>query len=473
MAKTPTLSRRRWSRQTAAHLAVRAGFGPTPTQLDQLEQLDPDEAVDLFLTYSAEKTRTQTPDWYHETHAKHRSPKGLEWKELKKLEPEERQKLQKTFRKKQNTQLQRTREWWLQRMVQTPTPLEEKLTLFWHGHFATSFKKVKCAYPMLEQNMTFREQGQGNWNTFLIEMSKDPAMLVYLDNARSKKRKPNENYARELLELFSLGEGNYSEDDIKNAARAFSGWSLKSTEWEFKERTRQLDEGEKTFMDASGPLRGEDIIREITRQPQASDFLAERLWSFFASETPNKNAMADISRTLRGTNFDLNQGLRVLFTHEDFYHPSVIRGQIKSPVQLCVHLARTLNEASVPPGKMMARGCQQLGQKLFEPPSVKGWDGGAAWITASTLSLRYRFSSQLVRMKQGFNVDTLLPDRTLNREQVREVLFDRFYHSPLRVQERTQMDHYLAQLPPASEWKRHHVVQVLEHLVQQPQFQLT
>ena len=219
-------------------------------------------------------------------------------------------------------------------------------------------------------------------------------------------------------------------------------------------------------------MTGEDIITEIVQQPAAADFLAERLWTFFASETPNKGAMEDISHTLKESNFDLTAALRVLFSHEDFYHSSVIRGQIKSPVQLSVQLVRTLN-AQVPSGKVMVNASQQLGQKLFEPPSVKGWDGGGAWITASNLSLRYMLAGKLIAMKNSFDPDSLLPDRSLSREQVRALLFDLFYHSPLREQEQTNMDNYLSKLPPAADWQRAHFIQVLQHLVQQPQFQLT
>ncbi|MDF3130337.1 DUF1800 domain-containing protein [Kiritimatiellaeota bacterium B1221] len=472
MARIPTIRRRQWNRQTAAHLAVRAGLGPTPRQLDELEQMAPSEAVEQFLRYPAESTRNQTPDWFHAPLAQSRFPKGMDRKAFYALEKEERQNLQREYNKVLRKNLEKTREWWMERMVQSPHPLEEKLTLFWHGHFATSVQKVRDPYPMLLQNLMFRERGRGRWRDMILALSQDPAMLIYLDNARSSKRKPNENYARELMELFTLGEGNYTEEDIRNAARAFAGWSIDPQEWTFKQRTGQMDTGRKVFMQAEGRLTGEDIIDEILKQPAAADFLAERLWTFFASETPNKSAIDHISRSLKDENFDLSAALRVLFTHEDFYHPSVIRGQIKSPVQLSVQLVRTLN-AQVPPGKSMVKASKQLGQNLFEPPSVKGWDGGAAWITASNLSLRYSLAAKWIKMKNSFNPQTLIPDPALSRVQVRELLFDRFYHSPLREQEQASMDQYLSKMPPVSEWQRAHYSQILQHLVQQPQYQLT
>lgn len=472
MARYPQLRRRQWNRQTAAHLAVRAGFGPTPRQLDELQQMPPEEAVECFLAYPAAGTRNQTPDWFHAPGAKNRYPKGMDRKTFNALPREERQKLQRERGKEQRTYLQQAREWWMLRMVNNPHGLEEKLTLFWHGHFANSIQKVKDPYPMLEQNLLFRENGRGRWKDLLVAVSKDPAMLVYLDNARSTRRKPNENYARELMELFTLGEGNYTEEDIRNAARAFAGWSLQAKEWAYEERTRQLDTGRKNFMGISGRLSGGEILDEILRQPAAADFLAERFWTFFASDLPNPGAQRDISRALSSSGFDLSAGLRVLFSHEDFYHPSVIRNQIKSPVQLSVHLVRTLN-AAVPPATHMVRANHQLGQMLFEPPSVKGWDGGSAWITASSLSLRYQLAGRLIEMKGSFRPENLIPDKTLSREALRDLLFDRFYHSPLREQEQRHLDAYLAKLPPVADWQRSHYIQVLQHLVQQPQFQLT
>lgn len=472
MASYPKLRRRDWQRPSAAHLAVRAGFGPTPSQLDRLCSLSMDEAVEELLSYSAEGAGNFCPDWFQDPQSLSRLPNGMTRKALQALDPEKRRTLQQAQRKRERQQLESARAWWLARMVSNPHPLEEKLTLFWHGHFATSVEKVQAAYPMLLQNVCFREKGRGTWRELLLAVSRDPAMLVYLDNARSTKTKPNENYARELMELFCLGEGYYTEEDIRNAARAFAGWSLNGEEWRFELHERQMDTGRKVFMREEGRFGGEEIIDLILKQPRAADFLAEGLWTFFASETPNQKAMADISRSLKASGYDLKSALRVLFTHADFYHPSVIRSQIKSPVQLSVHLVRTLN-AAPPPGKLMADACRQLGQQLFAPPSVKGWDGGAAWITASNLSLRYQLAGNLIEMKDSFQPDSLLPDRTLPREQIREALFDRFYHSPLRRQEQLSMDRYLDGLPPATDWQRSDFIQVLQYLVQQPQFQLT
>jgi uncharacterized protein (DUF1800 family) len=472
MPRIPTLPNRKWNRTTAAHLATRAGFGPTPSQLNALEEMKPAEAVDSFLTFPAENTRNQAPDWFHEENAAHRFPDGLSGAEFRKLSDEERRKLRQKSQKQDRQHIRNAQAWWLERMVNSPHQLEEKLTLFFHGHFATSAQKVNGAYPMLNQNLTLREKGTGTWRDMLEAISKDPAMLVYLDNARSNRRKPNENYARELMELFTLGEGHYTEDDIRNSARAFTGWSLNAEVWEFQERKQLHDQGNKRFMGESGRFDGNDIINLILKNPQAADFLVDRLWRFFASDTPHPQTLKDLAGVLKASDFSIKETLRALFLHEDFYHPECIRTQIKSPVQLTVDLARTLNHKA-PPGGQMSNACIQLGQTLFAPPSVKGWDGGNTWITASTLAMRYQFAEKLIRKRDSFVPENFLPDRSLSREQIRQALFERFYHHPLGKKEQSHMDKVLASMPPATDWQRNHFVTVFLHLVQQPQFQLT
>ncbi len=472
MARIPTLPKRKWSRIHAAHLAARAGFGPTPSQLTRLETMTPEEAVAYFLTYPAETTRNQAPDWFYHDQASHRLPNGLDRATFRKLPEEERRMMRQKQQREDRKNLRSAQAWWLERMVNSDHPLEEKLTLFWHGHFATSSQKVRAAYPMLSQNLTFREQGIGSFAMLVEAVSKDPAMLLFLDNARSNRRKPNENYARELMELFTLGEGHYTEDDIRNAARALTGWSMNATKWEFQLRPFLHDKGTKRFMGESGRFDGSDIISIILKRPRASEFLAERLWRFFASETVPRGVVSDLSKVLQQSDFDLKQALRALFLHEDFYHENVIRTQIKGPVQLVTHLCRTLNSRT-PPGQRMAQACNQLGQILFAPPSVKGWDGGAAWITASTLAMRYQIAERLVKMRGSFQTDHFFPDGAPDRKEARIQLFDRFYHHPLGKKEQAHMDQVLAGLPPPDEWQRAQYITVLLHLVQQPQFQLT
>jgi uncharacterized protein (DUF1800 family) len=471
MPRLPVLSGRKWTRSSAAHLARRVGFGPSPEQIDHLAALSPEDAVNEVLQPAASAVREKTPAWFQDPAALYRFPGGRTWREMRELPKEERREIGRAFGKENRKQMQECRGWWLDRMAATSTPLEEKQTLFWHGHFATAFRKVRNPTPMMEQNMMFRENAKASWPDLLEAVSADPAMLTYLDNFRSNRRKPNENYARELMELFSLGESYYTEEDVRNAARAFTGWTLKRDSWEFTFNPRQHDSDPKTFMGDTGPFNGRDIIDRITARPRAAEFLAERLWTFYASDTPNPHAVRDVASRFRESGLYPTEALRALFLHEEFYHPSVIRGKVKSPVELTVGLVRTL-QIRQPAGHHLARACRQLGQDLFDPPSVKGWDGGSAWITASSLALRYHISERLIRQKNAFAMEDLLPDRQISREEVRDRLFDLFHASRLRQEDRIRFDHVLASLPPPSDWSRNHLLTALNHLVQHPQYQL-
>ena len=471
MSASHSLPKTKWNRTTAAHLACRTGFGPSLTDWDRLASLSPEEAVEELMSHPADNVVESTPEWFKEENAMLRRPGAGMMMSMRELPEEERREAQRAYRKDMSRKARSLPAWWLERMVTTPTPFEEKLTLFWHGHFATSVRKVRHPTPMLIQNLMFRDKGRGNWRELLEAISADPAMLVYLDNHRSKRRKPNENYARELMELFSLGEGNYTEEDIRAAARAFTGWTLNRERWEYRFQGRQHDPGMKTFMGETKAFTGADILDKIASLPRTSEYMAERMWRFFASETPNPEAISDIAKAFHESKGDLNAALRTLFLHEAFYEPSVVRGKIKSPVELTVYLVRSVAPDKVK-GDPISRVCRNLGQTLFEPPSVKGWDGGSAWITSSSLAYRYSAAEKMVSRRNSFDIDTLLPDRTISRIELRNNLMDRFYFSRLREQDREAVDAILANLPPPRNLKRKDLIPVLSHIVQQPQYQL-
>jgi uncharacterized protein (DUF1800 family) len=277
-------------------------------------------------------------------------------------------------------------------------PLREKMTLFLHGHFATGQNKVKPAYVHYRQNLMLRKNAGGNWKTLVTEISRDPAMLLYLDNAKSSKKNPNENYARELMELFTLGEGNYSEQDIQEVARAFTGWSLDWKKFSFEYRDRMHDHGEKTLFGRTGNFGGEDVIDMIIENPQAADFLAWKLTRFFVADSPNETFQQALAAEIRKEKFELKPVLRTLFLSEAFYRPEHIKNQIKSPAQWLVGMLHDL-ECPMPPPHRSIAWLDRLGQKLFQPPNVKGWDGGFAWITASSLLSRYNFAGEVVHLQ--------------------------------------------------------------------------
>ena len=242
----------------------------------------------------------------------------------------------------------------------------------------------------------FRRLATGNWELLLLESGKDPAMLVWLDQAQSRKNHPNENYAREVMELFSLGEGHYTEKDITEGARALTGWSLDRVNQEYVYRPAFHDNGEKVFLGRSGNLDGDDVIAQIVAQPQAARFITGKLWNYFAGQMPSEDLNEALAGVFRDNNHNFKPLLEVMFRSEEFYDPEIIRNQVKSPVQWLVGSVRML-ECQLPPPLLSMGMLRQLGQDLFNPPNVKGWDGGITWITTNTLLTRYNDAQSLVR----------------------------------------------------------------------------
>ena len=288
------------------------------------------------------------------------------------------------------------RGWWLERMAKGPRSFQEKMVLFWHGHFATSFEKVRDSYLMWRQNELFRRLATDNWVRILIEVAQDPAMLIWLDQAQSRQQHPNENFAREVMELFSLGEGHYTEKDITEAARALTGWSYDRMEQKFVERPALHDPGVKLVLGRSGNLDGSDVIEQIVAQPQAALFITSKLWNFFAGTVPSPELNEALATVFREANNTFKPLLRVMFRSEEFYADAIIRNQVKSPVQWLVGSVRML-ECDMPPAAVSWGMVRSLGQDLFAPPNVKGWDGGLSWITTNTLLTRYNDAAVVVQ----------------------------------------------------------------------------
>ena len=268
------------------------------------------------------------------------------------------------------TRIDDLRRWWIYRMAFTKRPLEEKLTLFWHGHFATSVRKVELPYRMYTQNNVMRNLGLGNFHDLLLAMTKDPAMIVWLDNQQNKKGQPNENYAREVMELFSLGIGHYSERDIKESARAFTGWQTHQDGFFFN--ASQHDYGDKTFLGQTGKFNGDDIIDIIVQQPAVGKFLAQKLCKFFVADEPTQAIVTDVAKAYKPNGDNIKEMLRVLFLHDDFQ--SSYLKKIKSPVEFVIGSLKSLEVTQL--DSDVASQIGRMGQSLFDPPNVKGWDGG-------------------------------------------------------------------------------------------------
>jgi hypothetical protein len=376
-----------WNAAKAAHLLARAGFGGTAEEIEQAVADGPRKAVARLLDFpdacADEIERGQVPDLsriegYPKTFAELRNiyeGKTADEKDLLK------QRLDQANR----AALRATAMWWVGRMVDGPYPLQEKLTLFWHGHFTTSARDERSAWLMWQQNETLRRSAAGNFRAFVRAVARDPAMIDYLNNQQNRKGRPNENFARELMELFTLGIGNYTEADIKEAARAFTGWAHDGEAYIF--RKRDHDEEPKTFFGRRGNLDGDDVIDLILQHRSCPTYIASRLWRFFVSDELDPPLVVALGELLRENEYELRPVLHTLLTSRAFYEPPVMGGMIKSPLQLVVGTIRALS-VKMPEFARLYAALDQMGQLPLMPPNVKGWPGGRSWINTSTLFVR-------------------------------------------------------------------------------------
>lgn len=294
---------------------------------------------------------------------------------------------------------------WMRQMVKEEEGvLVERMALFWHGHFACAPNRVDFA---AQQLATLRQYALGNFRDLLVAISKDAAMILYLNNQQNRKNKPNENYARELMELFTLGRGHYTEADVKAAARAFTGWFTNRFTGEFNFNSRQHDEGSKTFMGRTGNWNGEDIIDFILENRQTARFLAEKLYHYFVNEQPNEQAIESLAQVLYQSNYNIATTMRYLLDSEWFYNAENMGNKIKSPIELLVGLSKTLHIKFDDP-KAIVLPQRALGQVLFQPPNVAGWTSGKGWIDNATLLLRLNLAAFLLKQKE---LNIRLPDQ--------------------------------------------------------------
>ena len=328
--------------------------------------------------------KTPPPAWVNEPIAPPR--------ELRQASKEERQR----FLAQEIRRGFELRTWWVQEMLATPSPLTERMTLFWHNHFVSSQQKVRYAQLMYNQNVLLRRQATGSFAQLLHAASKDPAMVIYLDAASNRKGKPNENFAREVMELFTLGEGHYTERDVREAARAFTGWSIEPETGEFKWRPFLHDDGVKTVLGKTGQFDGDAVLDILLEKPQTAEFLVAKLWREFVSPEPDPAEVKRIARKLYVSNYELKVALRELFLSAAFWAEGHRGALVKSPVDLVVGTMHTL-DFSVGDPLPLALVVAQLGQNLFSPPNVKGWPGGEAWINSSTLLARKAFAERIFR----------------------------------------------------------------------------
>jgi uncharacterized protein (DUF1800 family) len=382
----------------ARHLLWRAGFGGTPAQVQTLVSWGPEKSVDYLLDFEkvayaepkedAFDKNIMRPLTEDERREQRRAQQARDEDTLARFRVA-RQQAEQTDRE----QMRRIQQWWLKRMIETPRPLEEKLVLFWHGHFATSYRTIENSWHLYRQNQFFRKHATGNFADLLTGIIRDPAMLKYLNNDTSRKDRPNENLARELMELFSLGVGHYSEDDIKQGARALTGYTFDDDDFVF--RPGNHDTGAKQILGASGTLDGDGFVKAILDHPECPRFITTKLYRWFAGDYPTGRRSIDeparqVINELAsgfGRNYEIKPVVRRLLLSRHFYDPALRNEQIKSPVQLVVGAVRSLNTPARDLGTL-TDALNMMGQNIFFPPSVKGWDGGRSWINTATMFVR-------------------------------------------------------------------------------------
>lgn len=394
-----------WTIFEAAHLLNRAGFGGSPAEIKTFHALGRTKAVDSLIAPTEALDAFPLPDWCNDEQALADQRSRMEQfrsvqQATRSLSPEEAEKTKReAFQRRQREERQRGLEaqgWWFRRMLKTQAPLREKMTLFWHDHFATSIQKVKQPLLMVRQNELFRREAFGSFKDLTQAILMDPAMMLYLDTQSSKAGMPNENFAREVMELFTLGEGNYTEQDIHEAARAFTGYQINRLNGKVTHEKRQWDSADKTVFGKTGPFTGKDIIDLIFQKKEASRFMAKKLWEFFVYENPSQGALDTLTASFQKADYHIGPLLREIFLSKEFYAESSIRSQIKSPIQYLIELLKQL-EVTEPPAGFPITAQLQLGQILFMPPNVAGWDWGQAWINTNTLLTRYNLAGFLTK----------------------------------------------------------------------------
>jgi len=421
-----------WNYDFAAHLLERAGFGGTPEEIEVLARLSPAEAVRRLVYF--QNIENVLPPFDHS---------GIHDPGLEPF-PESRPAVTKMAKEKGEAlgikvkaggdrplqpivnkfffwlrasvlETQRVAYWWGNRMLATRRPLEEKMALFWHGHFAVNEAKVRDYRKTLGQLELFHKYGTGNFRDLLVAVAQDPAMLSFLDAGVNVKGSANENFAREIMELFTMGVGNYSEKDVREAARAFTGWNY--VDLKFVVNKDQHDDSQKTFLGATGNFDGVDVIDIILKQPATSRFIAGKIYRYFVRQELTSEVQDNLGTMLRASNYNVAPLLETVFLSRDFYSSASVGTQIKSPVQLAISTYKKLGLTEVPgvPDFNIATGT--LGQRLFAPPTVAGWSGGRSWMTPGLLLERGNF----VRDVLFPDINFIPPDRANPSSDIRIV----------------------------------------------------
>lgn len=401
-----------WNAERAAHLLERAGFGGTPEEIQAFAALTPQQAVERLVDFQAVENSHLKPfehSGIHDPSLEPFPPSRPAATELArktgeamgiKIKPQGNRRLQPVanrffyWLRASMLETNRLAYWWAERMLNTQRPLEEKLALFWHGHFATNEDKVRDYRKMLRQLELFYRHGAGNFRDLLIGVAQDPAMLTFLDAGVNVKGSPNENFAREIMELFTMGVGHYSEADIREAARAFTGWNY--VDLDFVVNANKHDGDLKQVLGKSGTFDGVEVIDIILQQPATADFIAGKLYRYFVSEDLPPDLQRRLGALLRDGHYEIAPFLKTLLLSKDFYSPAAMATRIKGPVELVVSTYKKLGLTTIPGVPDFNQVTAALGQQLFHPPTVAGWAQGRSWVTPGLLLARANFAHDML-----------------------------------------------------------------------------
>ena len=444
-----------WTLQKVGHVYRRAAFGANSIELQAGLDAGPEKLIDKLIKSDAADFEKETQRWGAVIRKTNNAPQSSEW--------------------------------WLYRMLYTPNSLREKIALFWHNHFATSNAKVLNAGYMMGQYDLLYQHSLGNFGELLQSISKDPAMMIWLDTIQSKKGAPNENYARELMELFALGIGNYNENDIREAARAFTGWEIK--DGKFFNNTTQFDATEKSVMGRKGNFKGEDIVRICLEQKSCPRFITRKLFRYLISEAmPMPDELIDPLAQPFGKDFNFGKLVETMLRSNLFFSEHAYRGKIKAPVDYVLGIVHAL-EARIGTTNL-ARSLETLGQNVFNPPSVKGWDGGETWLNGQTLLFRQNLALTLCetrkKEKESDRDSQPLPILLANKHgkkddaELVDFFLRLFLQSDVPAETRKKLSDYVAQTKAQSYpvyWSdqrkaEHRVVSVCHLVLTLPEFQL-
>ena len=422
-----------WNYDFAAHLLERAGFGGTPEEIQALAKMTPAQAVARLVRYQGTDISHLAPfehSGVHDPGIEPFPPSRPAVTDLAKktgealgikVKPTGNRRLQPVVDKffywlrASVLETNRVSYWWANRMVASPRPLEEKMALLWHGHFAVNEPKVRDYRKLLDELELYENHGTGNFKDLMVAVAQDPGMLTFLDAGVNVKGAANENFAREIMEMFTMGVGNYTEKDIREAARAFTGWNY--VDLKFVVNKDQHDDGEKTFLGKTGRFDGVDVINIIMQQPVTADYISGKIYRFFVRQDLSPTLQKQLGSVLRDSNYEVAPLLEKIFLSRDFYSSASVGAQIKSPVELAVSTFRKLGLGGVPGVPDFNSATGALGQRLFSPPTVAGWAGGRSWITPGLLLERGNFARDVLFPDINF----IPPDRFNGSGEVRSV----------------------------------------------------